>query len=86
MLQPRFKDEFGSQDFDLNPKVYSKGDGYAKQKIPKLKDEITKEYQRVSNENDLGAGSLLPLEGLVESLDRLFKILDVDRKFENMIV
>ena len=81
----RFKEEFGTQDFDLNSKVSSRGADYARQKIPKIREEITKEYQRVSDENDLGAGSIVPLGSLVDSLDRIYKILDVDGKFENLI-
>ena len=82
----KFKENTSTvRDFDLNSQCSGKGADYAKQKIPKLKDEITQEYERVSSENDLGAGSQVPLESLVESLDRLYKILDVDGKLDHLI-
>ena len=44
---------------------------YAKVKIPKIKDDIEKEFTRILKQHDLGAGSKNSPEELIDNLARI---------------
>ena len=70
---------------DLKSSCSGKGADYAKTKIPKIKDYISTEYSKVELENDLGAESETDPRDLVDSLNKIYKILDVDGKFDKLL-
>ena len=73
-------------DFDLKSACSGKGADYAKSKLPKIKEEISNEYNRIENEFvNLDLKGKPDSEDLAESLNRMFKILDVDGKFDKLL-
>ena len=48
-------------------------------------EDVTNEFITIQNEYNLGAGSSVQVETQLQSLDRMFKILDVDGKFDKLV-
>ena len=74
----------GYQD-DLVSTLSGKGGEYAKQKLPAIMEDVTNEFITIQNEYNLGEGSTVQVETQLQSLDRMFKILDVDGKFDKLV-
>ena len=74
-----------NRSFDRTSVFSGRGADYAKVKIPKIKDDIEKEFARILKQHDLGAGSKNSPEELIANLARISKTLDVDGKFEKLL-
>ena len=81
-FQPKPKEVEVSFDAKSNS---GSGKGAAINKVPKMKDDITKEFTRVLEESELGAGSTQSVSSLLLSLNRMAKILDVEGKFDKYL-
>ena len=81
-FQPKPKEVEVSFDTKSNS---GSGKGAAINKVPKMKDDITKEFTRVLEESELGAGSTQSVSSLLLSLNRMAKILDVEGKFDKYL-
>ena len=73
-------------DDDLKSTFSGRGADYAKSKLPKIKAEISKELSRIEDESkSVDSKSKAESGDLVENLNRMFKILDVDGKFDKLL-
>ena len=71
-------------DLDLKSVCSGRGAEYAKNKLPKIKEEISaelikEEYKDMDSKRETDRGDL------VDKLNRMFKILDVDGKFDKLL-
>ena len=62
-----------------------RGAEYAKNKLPKLKEDIKTKFYKFQFEFELGAERSVSLEELLDGVNILVKILDVDGKFEKLL-